>query len=233
MKKAFNRCLGVCVFFVMFLPLTGCVRNITGSIIKTLDQDKLYKSYNIHPTDLFLRSKCKAPPSVKIVNIESRTEDYEIFQNSTNTWFITPKEMVDSFCLYLKNGFEKSHIPVDVYSTKVLQIRMIDLQVDVGFGYVNGGYCKMELIIPETKFSKFYEARDNASQPGMAPAYAIHGVTRQIIDDPVIQDYLLCNTMATKKESPTGETALDILKKRYVRGEITKDQFERMKQDIQ
>ncbi len=29
-----------------------------------------------------------------------------------------------------------------------------------------------------------------------------------------------------------GETPIDILKKRYARGEITKDEFDRMKQDL-
>ncbi len=35
------------------------------------------------------------------------------------------------------------------------------------------------------------------------------------------------------KQFPVNETPLDILKKRYARGEITKEQFDQMKKDIQ
>lgn len=34
-------------------------------------------------------------------------------------------------------------------------------------------------------------------------------------------------------QASDSETAMDILKKRYARGEISKDEFDRMKQDIQ
>jgi len=191
MKNVFTRCLWLWVVSFVFLLLTGCTMHVTKHISNKLDLDPIYASYNVQPTDLSLHSKCNDPPSVKIVNSESRIEDYKAFINPPFTGFINPKEMMDSVSLYLKNGFEKSRIKVDDQSSKILQLKMEDLRSTAGV-WSFGGYFKMELIIPEMNFSKFYEATDNAGNGFSASAYVIHGVTRQIIDDPVIQDYILC-----------------------------------------
>jgi len=37
---------------------------------------------------------------------------------------------------------------------------------------------------------------------------------------------------AKKEGEPTGETPLDVLKKRYARGEVSKEEFEEKKRDL-
>ena len=46
--------------------------------------------------------------------------------------------------------------------------------------------------------------------------------------------YFIIRAMRMKDQIPTHEeSALDILKKRYARGEVTKDEFETMKKDLE
>lgn len=48
----------------------------------------------------------------------------------------------------------------------------------------------------------------------------------------IILVYLLVKNNAQSKSDQGIETPLDVLKKRYAKGEITKEQFEQMKKDI-
>jgi len=44
--------------------------------------------------------------------------------------------------------------------------------------------------------------------------------------------YLIRIVMTSTKKEASGDTALDILKKRYAKGEITKEEFEKIKNDL-
>ena len=178
------------VISVLFF-LTGCTTvHITNDLLERLD-DKPYKSVNINPPDLSLLSKCKEPPIIKVINGETRIEDYEILVTPPTTRVINPKELMDAITQSLREGFEQSHVIIDDKSAKVLQIKMLDLKLIAGT-WLQGAYIKLELNIPETGFTKIYEAIDNTRLQYDAPIYAIHTVTRRIIEDPLIQDYILC-----------------------------------------
>jgi len=49
----------------------------------------------------------------------------------------------------------------------------------------------------------------------------------------VVIYWLVRSDKSKTKDQPQGETPLDILKKRYAKGEITKDEFEAMKRDLE
>jgi hypothetical protein len=149
MKKVIAGCLSLWVVVIVLFFLTGCTYHITKDVSDKLNHDELYKSHNVHPKDLSLNSKCEKAPTIKIVNVESRIEDYFVLKNSQQTGIINPKEMMDGVVLYLKKGFELSHIKVDDQSTKVLYLKMTDMKTIMGVFSV-GSYFKVGLIIPET-----------------------------------------------------------------------------------
>ena len=192
MKNILCVWLPLWITVIVLFSLTGCTMNHTKRISDKLDIDELYEHKKVYPMKLSLTSKCQMPPAIKIVNAESRAEDYAVREAGISTVVINPKEMMDAVSLYLQNGYLQSDIKIDNQSAKTLHIKMSDLKLIDDGGWLMKGSFKLELVVPETGFVNIYEAKNSSALHTTAAAEAMHSVTRQIIDDPIILDYILC-----------------------------------------
>ena len=180
---------------IIMIALTGCTAHVTNSIVAKLQPAELYKSYGVKTYNLKARSKCASPPTVNIINAETRIEDYVVYNPSGLECVVNPTELMNAVIEYLKYGFENSKIQIDSNSSKVIQLSMKEVKTYVGNVFTGGvsGDFQVNVGIPEIKFTETYEATDSTyADRWKAIAYAIHVVTRQIMDDPNIQDYILC-----------------------------------------
>jgi putative membrane protein len=67
---------------------------------------------------------------------------------------------------------------------------------------------------------------------GPMMGYGFGGMLMWIIWIAIIGVLIYLVMQATKGRGQAGETPLEILKKRYAKGEITKEEFDRMRKDI-
>jgi hypothetical protein len=183
----------IALFSFVITNLTACTFQITKEIVQELQPVTLYESYGTTPINLKAQSKCFLPPSINIVSMETRDEDYLVLAGQTK-FYINPKEFMNAVVTYMKDGFEKSGIKVDNYSPKMIHVSMIDAKyVASGLGYIDS-HLQLKVNIPETKFAKIFQAKDlSPRKVGSAMAYAVHVITQKIVADPEIHNYILCN----------------------------------------
>lgn len=188
---------------VMLIILLGCTVRETRGITAQLQPDDLYVSYGVTPANLKALSKCPFPPSINIVNKEAREEDYVFWKNNAGGIFtLNPRELTAAIVEYLKYGFKKSQIIIDSNSPKIIYISLAYARASLP-GYTYDTNIGINLHVPEINYSSVYDANDRAWRSHTkAMAYASHVVTRQIIDDPVIQEYILCNSPDNQFSSP-------------------------------
>lgn len=200
-KKVFTGCIAFSVVTIMLLLITGCTYRLEPYIKEKLGEpNNMYKIYyDVHPTNLAIGSKCKFPPTIKIINDEIRNEDVVVYNGIIETFVVNPKEVIDLTAAYVRYGYEQSNIKTDEQSTRILHLAMKDMSITRGM-WTAGLYFKMGINIPEINFQKDYAATES-SMLAYAMAGAIHLVTRQIIDDRAIQDYILCKDGYTDKSS--------------------------------
>lgn len=188
-----NRLLIICISYsIIPFTLAACTFQITKEIVQELQPVTLYESYGTTPVNLKAQSKCVLPPSIDIVSIEKRDENYLLLAGQTE-FYINPKEFMNAVVAYMRDGFEKSGIKADSNSLKIIHVSMLDAKyVASGFGYIDS-HLQLKVVIPEAQFEKTFQADDRSPRKvGSAMAYAVHVITQDILADPLIQNYVLC-----------------------------------------
>jgi hypothetical protein len=170
---------------------SGCSHVVTNEITSRMIPEQIYNDYQVAPANLAPGSKCAGPPTVKIVNADARNQDVETFSLGAHRFLVNPRTVMDSTSSYLKYGFEKSGIKVDDGSSKVLELKLAGMERLPGMWQI-GGKVRIELNSPDGKLSQVYEGQEYGQYLYTLFADAIHLVSRQIVDNQAVQDYLLC-----------------------------------------
>lgn len=185
-------CITAILLFFIVLVLTSCTINGTQVLAKQLQPNELIKIHNTMTPNLAERSKCSSPPSVLIVNTETSDQDYTIYIWWPTEVYITPKTLMDDVVIYMSDAFNRTGIKTDQTSTKVIQVSME--KIGNSYSFLNySAEAQLKIILPEKKYTMVYGHSDTTPKGlPIATAYTIHAITWKVINDPFVQDYILC-----------------------------------------
>lgn len=191
-----NFLLAIVLCTMIVLTFSACAVNVTKLVGDTLLQPpSLYAIYQTSPKNLSELSQCQStPPSVNIVNVETRSNIHNIFSLPGASIYIIPNEFNNYIVNYIRDAFQKSQINVDENSTKIIQISLNYAQsLRSGASLNEGAELRLNISIPEKQYTETVKAEDWTPRgQAVAMAYAIHVATWKIIENPVILDYILC-----------------------------------------
>jgi hypothetical protein len=227
---------------VIISTSTSNAFNITPLVAEKLQPEDLYAVYNTKPINLKAQSKCQLPPSINVVNVETR-DQYLIYPGLGYKEEINPREFTNIVVDYLRIAFDKSSVKVDNSSSKIIQVSLEETNWMQSL-FATGAILRLKVEIPETKYTEIYKAEDWAGSGHIptAMAYAVHVVTQKIIEDPVIQNYILCKneyiqTIKDQKEkdepaSKSLSQKLQELQTALDNGLISKEEYQRTRQRL-
>jgi hypothetical protein len=177
---------------MLVLSLSACAANMTKQVGKDLKSPALYRERGVKPVDMKAESKCPLPPSISIINAETR-ENLLVLEKVRN-YDINPKELTGSIIEHMKDAFDKCGVKSDAVSKKVMRVSLGETIVESPvLSEMHSCMIQLQIDIPEIKFNRFYQAEDlSQKNREQAMAFAIQKVVWKIIEGAEVRDYILC-----------------------------------------
>ena len=184
------------IISMCFVFLMGCARwSFNRDISNGLQPASLRSSFNTQATNIKELSKCTTPDiSINIVNVEKNNNDTNIVWGSLVGWSINPQMMTDQIIAYMENSYKQCRVYASKSSTKTIHISINKIEgfPNGAFKFTSNATLKVNVSIPEKKYTEIFTANQSTGDLYMAVVYAIHDISWQIINDPIIQDYIAC-----------------------------------------
>lgn len=171
---------------------------INSHIAKQVDPATLRAKFNTQPINLKSQSKCKEDVSVSIVNAEKRTEDFVVNQEGSiikDSIVIDPQELTGQIVSYMEDALKRCRVKIDPKSQKVIYVSFKNLVITKDSTF-RKSHLEMDIGIPEKQYIQAFSAsqQENGLNASFTRTTAsnIHILTWDVIQDPIIQDYILC-----------------------------------------
>lgn len=176
------------IMFFCFLFLVGCFpRSMNQYVYDELQPATLRHSFNTQPPNFKKMSQCKtAEIAISIINAEKRNFDISIARG----WHLNSQELTAMTVEYLKDAYRQCRVLSTKDANKVLEISFQDVTGYIS--YNSGATLRMNVAIPEKNMTIPFVVSQSSIDLHKAVVYAIHDITWQIVNDPTIQDYILC-----------------------------------------
>jgi hypothetical protein len=187
----------IMLFCVSFLLGCAAQRHFKTDIANALQPASLRSSFNTQSTNFKELSKCATPDvSINLVNAEKNNDNINAVPGAvvSLSWKINPHELIDQIIAYMENSYRQCRVINSVSSPKTIQISLKKLEgfPTGAFKFNSNANLQLTVYIPEKKHAETFTSIQSSGDLYMAVVYSIHDITWQIINDPVIQDYILC-----------------------------------------
>jgi hypothetical protein len=156
-----------------------------------LDLENMNSKLGTQTIDLSVDGKCPETKSVRLVNGESRSDEYCINNVMGGCrWYIIPKDFSNEIVKYVEKRLIASNIKVGLGSNIIFSLEELKSQEGV---WSFGSICKIKVQIIDINYTQTYIGESGSGLGDYAAAYAIHLAVDNFFKDPVFKSYLKCH----------------------------------------
>ncbi len=188
--------LSLFVLCIVMLAGCGAQRTFKEDVNRSMRPSEVRYLFGTQPPNLKEKAKCADEVAVNLVNAETADKDVNIVPGAvySPSWLQNPRELTGHIVNFLGDNYRQCRVLNNPQSKKTLRIsiRKVEGIPNSAFKFNSTANLELDVFLPEKQQTFTFYASQSSGDLYWALVYAVHDATWQVINDPVIQDYILC-----------------------------------------